>query len=124
MYHQMSVEAVQELGADVVRFRIENQSALLTVNDIEALMDTLIQIRARMQPEHPREPLPSHNYPLEVDPSWHVDKNPLFDGAVVVLRHGGVGWIAYAFPKPSLAKLNDVLSAQVPHSFDMSSIPS
>ena len=55
MYHQMSVEAVQEPGANGVRFRIENQSALLTLNDIEALMDTLIQIRARMQAKLPKK---------------------------------------------------------------------
>jgi hypothetical protein len=120
MYRPMSVQAVRELGVDALRITIENTSTMLSVSDLDTLIDTLGQLRVAMKPPRPHEPVPSHHYPLEMNPSWRVDKNPLFDGAILVLRHAGLGWTAFAFPPPSLSKLSNALAVQVVPMFDMS----
>jgi hypothetical protein len=124
MYYSMSVAPVEEFGRRAVQVTIANCSALLTVDDIDALIDTLGEIRSGMQPARPLEPPASRHYPLQMDPSWCVDRNPLFDGVILILRHAGVGWTAFAFPQPSLSRLNGALSAQVGHAFDISVMPS
>jgi hypothetical protein len=124
MYRPMSVQAVRQLGVDALRITIENNSTMLSVSAVDTLIDTLGQLRASMRPPRPHEPVPSHHYPLEVNPSWRVDKNPLFDGAILVVRHAGLGWTAFAFPPPSLSKLSDALAVQVLPMFEMSSTPS
>jgi len=124
MYRPMSVQAVRQLGVDALRITIENHSTMLSVSDLDILIDTLAQLRAGMRPPRSHEPVPSHQYPLEVNPSWRVDKNPLFDGAILVLRHAGLGWTAFAFPRSSLSKLSDALAVQVLPMFEMSSTPS
>jgi hypothetical protein len=124
MYRPMSVQAVRQLGVDALRIAIENSSTMLSVGDLDTLIDTLAQLRAGMRPPRPHEPVPSRHYPMEMNPSWRVDKNPLFDGATLVLRHAGLGWTAFAFPPQSLSKLSDALAVQVLPMFAMSSTPS
>lgn len=124
MYRPMSVQAVRQFGVDALRITIESNSTMLSVSDLDTLMDILAQLRAGMSPPRPHEPVPSHRYPLHVNPSWRVDKNPLFDGAILLLRHAGLGWIAFALPPPSLSKLSEALAVQVMPMFEMSSTPS
>jgi hypothetical protein len=124
MYRPMSVQAVRQFGADGLRITIENTSTMLSVGDLDTLIELLAQLRGGMRPPRPHEPVPTRQYPLEVNPSWRVDKNPLFDGGILMLRHAGLGWNAFAFPPASLSKLSDALKVQVLPMFEMSSTPS
>ncbi|MGH8781279.1 hypothetical protein [Paraburkholderia sp.] len=117
MYHTMAMELVDESGATAVRFSIDNESSLLRVDDVDALIAKLVQLRSTMKPAHPLEPVRAQNYPLEVDPCWHVDRSPLFAGPVLLLRHGGVGWTAFVLPPPSASHLVKALSSR----FDIAS---
>lgn len=112
MYHLMTMEPVHEAGTVAVRFTIEGRSSVLGAADVSTLIEKLVELRAGMSPAHSLTPVPSHNYPLEVDPSWHVDRTPLFDGPVLMLRHAGMGWTAYALPARSLCQLVDALEMQ------------
>ncbi len=122
MHQHMSIEPLHESGTDALRFVIGNCSALLNASEIDNLIMHLGQIRAHMQPAPSLEPVQSQSYTLEVDPCWHVDRSPLFDGVVLLLRHAGFGWTAFALPPPSISKLHDALTAEPPLRFAMSSM--
>jgi hypothetical protein len=61
---------------------------------------------------------------IEIDPCWYLDKNPLFDGVVLLLRHTGLGWAGFAIPQSSLERLQDAIVKPVPQTFEVSQIPS
>jgi hypothetical protein len=114
MYYPMTMEVVNESDTVAVRFSIDNRSSLLSVGDIDTVIERLLRLRADMQPPHPAKPLSAHDYPLQVDPCWQVEVSPMFDGPVLLLRHAGSGWIAYMLPATSVARLIEVLSAKTP----------
>jgi hypothetical protein len=45
-----------------------------------------------------------------MDPCWHSEKHPLYEGAVLFLRHSGLGWAGFALPTHSLTKLHEALA--------------
>ncbi|MFP3644001.1 hypothetical protein [Paraburkholderia sp. SIMBA_054] len=110
MQRPMSVEVIDEYGEQAVRIAIDDAVALLGAEDIDALIQHLSYIRAGMQPEVQKVPSRAQQYVLEMDPCWHSEKHPLYDGAVVMLRHSGLGWSAFALPTHSLQKLRDTLT--------------
>ncbi|MFP3249647.1 MAG: hypothetical protein RXR20_34675 [Paraburkholderia sp.] len=122
MYQSLSIEPLQEFGHGALRFVIGNSAALLDAKEIDSLIAQLGQIRARMQPVPSPQPEQSRSYSLEVDQCWHVDRSPLFDGVVLLLRHAGYGWIAYSLPPQSMARLNGALTMQPPTQFAMSPV--
>ncbi|MGF6240021.1 MULTISPECIES: hypothetical protein [Paraburkholderia] len=122
MYQRMSVEPLQESGTAALRFVIGNSAALLDANEIDKLILQLGQIRAHMLPAPPPQPEASTSYPLEIDPCWHVDRTPIFEGVVLLLRHAGYGWLAFSLPPPSLSRLDMALTAQPSMQFAMSSL--
>jgi hypothetical protein len=109
MARPMSIEMVNQYGKNAVRVAIEETSVLLEAQDVDAMIEHLSLIRAAMQPEVPREPSRTHQYVIEMDPCWHSEKHPLYDGAVLLLRHAGLGWAGFALPTHSLAKLSETL---------------
>lgn len=122
MYQRMSIEPLQESGTAALRFVIGNNAALLDASELDSLIAQLGQIRAHMLPAPTPQPEQSRSYSLEVDPCWHVDRSPLYDGVVLMLRHTGFGWIAFSLPPPSMSKLDMALTAQPPVQFGMSSV--
>jgi hypothetical protein len=122
MYQRMLIEPLQGSGTAALRFVIGNNAALLDAAEIDHLIAQLGQYRSQMLPAHPPQPQPSMTYPLEVDPCWHVDRSPLFDGVVLLLRHAGFGWIAFSMPPQSMSKLDMALTAAPPMQFAMSSV--
>lgn len=105
MYKPLKVDAVDEAGLKRVRFDIGGESAMLGAQDIDALIDWLGKTRATMTPSPPMEPQKHQQYVVELDPCWYVEKNPLIDGIVLLLRHSGLGWAGFSMPQSSLEKL-------------------
>jgi hypothetical protein len=89
---------------------IDDRKALLEAADIDALIEHLAMLRAHMRPEIPKVPARTHDYVIEIDPCWHAEKHPLFEGAIVFFRHTGLGWAGFAIPTSSLLKLNEILA--------------
>ncbi|MGV2289817.1 hypothetical protein AAHK20_13985 [Trinickia sp. YCB016] len=110
MARPMSIELVNEYGAHAVRVSVDNRSVLLEADEVDAMIEHLSFIRASMRPEVPKVPSRTHQYVIEMDPCWHAERNPLFDGAVLFMRHTGLGWAGFAIPQESLLKLNEVLA--------------
>jgi hypothetical protein len=124
MYQTLQVEPVHDSGRQAVRFNIGSNAAVLDVADIDLLIERLGQIRSGLSPALPQEPSRTHNYVIEIDPCWYLDKNPLFDGVVLLLRHTGLGWAGFAIPQSSLERLQDAIVKPVPQTFEVSPIPS
>lgn len=120
MYQPMSFEPVQASGTAALRFVIGNNAALLDAHEIDDLIAQLAEVRSQMRPVPPPQPLRSRMYSLEMDPCWHVDRGPLVDGVVLMLRHTGFGWLGFSLPPPSLSRLDMALTAQPPTRLAMS----
>ncbi|WP_090685991.1 hypothetical protein [Paraburkholderia phenazinium] len=105
----MTIEMMNEYGDNAVRVAIDQNAVLLGAQEVDAVIERLSLIRAAMRPEVPKEPSRTHQYVIEMDPCWHTEKHPLYDGAVLFMRHTGLGWAGFALPTPSLAKLNEAL---------------
>jgi hypothetical protein len=106
----MNIEMINEYGENAVRVAVDDNSVLLAASEVDAVIERLSLIRAAMRPEVPKEPSRTHQYVIEIDPCWHTEKHPLYDGAVLFMRHTGLGWAGFALPTSSLATLNDALS--------------
>jgi hypothetical protein len=119
MSRPMSIEKVNEYGHQAVRIGIEGKAVLLDVSDLDALIEHLGVLRAAMHPELPKEPVRNRQYVIEIDPCWHVEKHPLNDGAVMFLRHSGLGWAGFAVPTQSLAQLHHALTQQLEASLEV-----
>jgi hypothetical protein len=124
MYQTLLVEAVHDSGRQAVRFNIGSNAAILDVDDVDLLIERLGQIRSGLSPALPHEPSRTHKYVIEIDPCWYLDKNPLFDGVVLLLRHTGLGWAGFAIPQSSLERLQDAIVKPAPRSFEVSQMPS
>ncbi|MGA7817901.1 hypothetical protein [Caballeronia sp.] len=124
MYQMLSVEKIEERGHQAVRFNVGSSAAMLDVKDVDALIETLGRMRSALSPSPPTEPSLTHEYPIEIDPCWYIDTNPLFDGVVLLLRHTGLGWTGFAIPQASLERLQEAIVRPVQHSFEVSRLPS
>jgi hypothetical protein len=119
MSRPMSIEKVNEYGKNAVRIDIDGSAVLLEVADLDALIEHLGALRATMRPELPMAPVRAHRYVIEVDPCWHAEKHPMSDGAVLFLRHSGLGWAGFALPTESLVKLHHALGQQLEKSLEV-----
>lgn len=112
MYQTLLVEAVHDSGRQAVRFNIGSNAAILDVDDVDLLIERLGHIRSGLSPALPHEPSRTHNYVIEIDPCWYLDKNPLFDGVVLLLRHTGLGWQDLRFLNPAWSACRTLSSSQ------------
>lgn len=81
MRYPMSVEMVNEYGAHAVRVAIAEHEAMLDAAEVDGLIEELGKIRAHMQPAVATQPSRTHQYLLEIDPCWYIERNPLFDAS-------------------------------------------
>ncbi|ABC38419.1 hypothetical protein [Burkholderia thailandensis] len=123
MSRPMSIEMVDERGKKTVMVSIDQASVLLDPEDVDAVIQYLSLLRASMQPAIPEVPPRSQQYVMEMDPCWYTEKHPLYDGAVLFLRHTGLGWASFALPTHSLAKLHESLARHLDAEQPMFSLP-
>ncbi|WP_321871564.1 hypothetical protein [Paraburkholderia tropica] len=113
MKKAMAVRAANEYGDMSICFEMGGNTALLSAAEVDELIEELGTIRSSMRPGVPDMPVRTHQYVMEINPSWHTELHPLFDGAALFLRHSGLGWTSFALPLESLRKLSGALSAQI-----------
>ena len=66
----------------------------LSAADLDALIAQAIKLRATLQPAPASEP--PQQIEVVFDPAWRsftMDQN-----TILLLRHAGLGWVAFAFP--------------------------
>ena len=112
----MTIDMINEYGTHAVRVAIDERNVLLEAEEVDAVIERLSLFRAAMRPEVPKEPSRTHQYVIEMDPCWYAEKHPLYEGAVLFLRHTGLGWAGFALPTHSLARLTEALQQlEEPH---------
>ena len=112
MSKPMSVELVNEYGEHAVCVNVNGNTALLDATEVDSLIEELGKLRAQMRPAVSAQLSRTHQYVIEMDPSWYTERNPLFDGSVVFLRHTGLGWAGFAIPTESMQRLKAAIEAQ------------
>ncbi|WP_321817088.1 MULTISPECIES: hypothetical protein [unclassified Paraburkholderia] len=109
MKKAMAVRMINEYGAPSVCFEMDGNAALFDAEELDGLIEELCRMRSTMRPGVPHTPSRTHQYVMEMNPSWYTERTPLFDGAALFLRHSGLGWACFALPVESLQKLADAL---------------
>lgn len=113
MKKAMAVRMINEYGAPSVCFEMDGNAALFDAEELDDLIEELSRLRSAMRPCVPETPSRTHQYVMEVNPSWYTERAPLFDGAALFLRHSGLGWAGFALPLESLQQLADALNAHI-----------
>jgi hypothetical protein len=106
----LDLQIVNPYGQQALMFRYGDQSAMLDVAELDALIETLAHIRSDIEPKVSADPVKRHQYPIESAPTWRAIQNPLFDGLILFVRHTGKGWIGFGMPRASLEELVRVLA--------------
>lgn len=106
----MSIELINQYGTTAVHVAVEDKSVVLEPADVDAVIEHLSMLRAQMRPDVPKELSRTHQYVIEMDPCWHTERHPMYDGAVMFMRHTGLGWAGFALPTHSLARLHAALT--------------
>jgi hypothetical protein len=109
----MTIEMINEYGKHAVKLSVEDRNVVLEAEEVDAVIERLSLIRASMRPEIPKEPSRTHQYVIEMDPCWHSEKHPLYDGAVLFFRHSGLGWAGFALPTQSLTMLKAAVDKHI-----------
>jgi hypothetical protein len=106
----LKFEILNQYGSHALLVSMEESHIVLEPSEIDALIERLSGYRSEMKPAVPEAPSKSHQYVIETNPSWHAQANPVHDGAVVLMRHTGFGWTAFAIPQTSLRRLIETVS--------------
>jgi hypothetical protein len=113
MVHPLTITPVMASGSDALRVDIGSGTAILDTRDVDALIERLALIRSSMKPAQPPQPSRTKQHVVEIDPCWYVDRSPLFDGVVLLLRHTGLGWTGFAIPRECLERPNQAMAERV-----------
>ncbi|GAB7535504.1 hypothetical protein AB4851_17385 [Burkholderia sp. 22PA0099] len=123
MTRPMSIELINEYGKSAVLVSIDKASVILDPADVDAVIQYLSLLRASMQPPVPEAPLRSEQYVVEMDPCWYTEQHALYGGAVLFLRHTGLGWSGFALPPLSLERLHESLGRHLEDAREATSLP-
>lgn len=123
MTRPMRIEMVNEYGKQTIMVSIENASALLDPDDVDAVIQYLSLLRTSMRPAVPDSPSRDQQYVMEMNPCWYTERHPLYGGAALFLRHTGLGWVSFALPPHSLVKLHESLAQHLDAEQEAVSLP-
>ncbi|WP_186100421.1 hypothetical protein [Burkholderia gladioli] len=123
MTRPMSIEMINEYGKQAVLVSIDRASVILDPADVDAVIQYLSLLRASMQPAVPETPSRSEQYVVEMDPCWYTEQHALYGGAVLFLRHTGLGWSGFALPPRSLERLHESLGRHLEEQRETSGLP-
>ena len=109
----LHIESVNGYGDGGLRISIDSGSLILDVPTVDSLLEELARLRADMKPAVEHVVDRQKRFLIEMDPNWHVETNALYDGAIFLMRHSGLGWACFGIPRSSLAQLVERLSEQL-----------
>ncbi|MCG5071843.1 hypothetical protein [Paraburkholderia tagetis] len=79
-----------------LRIAIGNKTMLLDGLGIDSFVEQLALFRASMLPRVPDAMIPTHDYPITVDPCWYIEPSLLMEAMTIFFRHEGLGWTGFA----------------------------
>jgi hypothetical protein len=123
MVHPLTITPVTASGNDALRLDIGPGMAILDTQDVDALIERLAVIRSSMKPALPPQPSRTKQHVIDIDPCWYLDRSPLYDGVVLLLRHTGLGWTGFAIPRSSFERLRQALAERPVTTYKTSPLP-
>lgn len=99
--------------SDTIRIDYVNGDAAkpLLADTIELLIQALGSMREHMSPPvRESDPEVGTHVLATLDPRWVLASETFVGGALLHVRHPGLGWLAFALPIPSLEQLSNVSS--------------
>lgn len=95
-----------EEGANRVDWKIHDSGKRpIKAPDIENLVRLLADVRSKMTPPVAEDGPMGESMQAMMDPRWWLTYDPAFNGAMLMVRHAGFGWIGQALPLESLRTL-------------------
>jgi hypothetical protein len=94
---------------DAIEMSIGGKSVLLSPEGISELIDELSNVRASMSVEQPAGIAPGWRFAATRDPVMATKKQPNGD-RLLILRHGGHGWVPYTFSPNMVIELYAMLT--------------
>lgn len=101
----LRIEPVECEGQAAVRFACGDAATTLDGAQTEALIQRLALYRSAMKPAVAPQISRTHSYHVTMEPIWFAEPNLTIDGVVLLLRHGGLGWIGFAFNRELLKRV-------------------
>lgn len=98
-------------GRPVVSLEIDEQRVVMGAPELDLVIERLCALRATMTPAVPANVSRTHQYAIEMDPSWYVEPHPSTDAIVLFLRDSGKGWVGFCVPFAEVADLCEDLES-------------
>jgi hypothetical protein len=109
----LEMEIVNEYGPNSLMLKAGEDHVLLSVVEVDELIEKLSVVRSDMLPATSVEPSRKHQYVIETTPLWQAMRNPLIDGLIIFLRHSGYGWTGFGIPRASIERLVELMAPLV-----------
>ncbi|TAM29934.1 MAG: hypothetical protein EPN59_10845 [Paraburkholderia sp.] len=106
----LRVERVEREGKAALLIECGGASTILDGAQAEALVQKLALYRSAMNPSVAPQLSRTHNYHITLQPLWFAEPNLTIDGVVLLLRHGGFGWVGFSFDRAVLKRMRRDLS--------------
>jgi hypothetical protein len=100
-------------GAEVeftyLRDGIEMGVQRLTAAEVDAFLQTITNLRAKMAPGVARQ-APDAPCGVVADPVWAIQTHPASSDKILALRHPGSGWLSFLLPEKAALALARALT--------------
>jgi hypothetical protein len=109
----LRIDRVECEGKAALRFECGDAATTLDGAQAEALIQRLALYRSAMKPAVGPQISRTHGYHVAIEPIWFAEPNLTIDGVVLLLRHGGLGWIGFAFDREVLKRMRRDLTRAI-----------
>lgn len=107
----LNIDVVEQLGNPMVRFAIGANAVVLDASEVENLIAWLARCRSGMQPAVGDQPVVGAVMAVENNPNWQIRHDAQADGALLMLRHSGIGWLGFVLSEHKLSLLDTAIRA-------------
>lgn len=108
-----TVSLVERDGQLTIDFENHGSETVNPAHIFEQFISALSLVRAQMEPPIPIDPPFGEALNGIEDPRFWTESNSMINGSTLMIRHPGIGWLAFAIPAPSLQILSDLLKSQL-----------
>lgn len=108
----VTVELTENNGQLSLNYQNGDLTQPLQAETIEKLIATLASMREAMHPPVPMDPPIGAQVQVQVDPRFWTELNHMVSASTLMLRHPGLGWLAFVLPPASAEQLTEYLRHQ------------
>lgn len=102
----LNVRLIDDDGQRFIAWNTENPSAALNAKNLDELIAGLSGLRVQIEPPGlTAEPAANEPAEAKLDPQWWIGPETFVGGAMLKIRHPGLGCLAFAVPLEYLRKL-------------------